>query len=1132
MGIMGSVFACSEPQQKKPRKYLNANDLGDVSNTSLLTVEKVKDYESKPDDLYFYVQKATYWQQYQVRQLHWVFEDAVLKHHSDMDSRWMEFEIFEKEFMPKFGPSLFNDFKKAQNHQRYMEVARTLFSLFLEKPTDECISYVRFICVLSNFCQGSSKVKSNLLYRIFNVDTKSTWGQDEAELFCSLCRPTDLPERDVEKSSEDDEEVVQNPVPKAWSRRMNRLKKNVQENQKLTEKQFYQFCSRHIDVNQLFTDFNLVPSNQEEKMIIQQLLDENPMEVGQTWYVIAAKWWNLWREYVRFEEGDSEGTNFSRPISIDNTPLLEKNSENLELRINIQEGSDFSVIPAPVWSCLQRWYGGSPPLPREVVAFGNRRQKRVDLFPLFADVNVIRARRDLENTSRTTETVCMSEYSPLVEVLNVIRKALKISESMKRLRLWLVTDDETVKLIYSQKEGACAENLQDLAVQRPVQLAVDIQNENNKFQISKSTKISLKSDFEVGMEIEYRHQGNWLPAKISDIQTGEDMRILFQERGSKNGRQKWVRRTTSAPNGWSKDIRKRDNKGGSKSRQSDSPARGSKAGAKRGVVGLKNLGNTCFMNSSLQCLNNTPVLCSYFHNGTWKSEVNKKNPLGMGGKLALEYSKLVKDMWDGEDRYVDPRAFKKMIGNFAPTFIGYRQQDSHEFLAYLLDGIHEDLNRVRSKPFVDRVEAKEGESDLEVSQRAWKAHTARNQSIIVDLFQGQLKSTVVCPDCNIMSRTFDPYMFLSVPVPGQTSQVLTVDVFRLKKGLPVRYAIKVPKMSTIDDLRSATARVAGIREDSLKLVEVYACTVFRQLPLKKHISNIGKGDLTMAYEQYQWKEKENFIQAQILNKRPKAEGKKAFFGMPIFIIFPERFNSDEIHELVEKRLRLWLPDAFRDNGDPPYKIQLRDKSGTQPLRRSRNRTYTMISIVVTWNAEVLSLVQEQTQQACLDNQYEQIINTNKSKRSVGIYDCLKEYCREETLSEQEKWYCSKCKDHKCASKKFDIWTTPEILIIQIKRFHQIGYRRDKITTLVEFPIRGLDMSELCVDGNVKGESRHYDLFAVSNHMGGIGGGHYTAYARNPDSNIWYEFNDKSVSRVSENEIVTAAAYVLFYRRKR
>ena len=51
-------------------------------------------------------------------------------------------------------------------------------------------------------------------------------------------------------------------------------------------------------------------------------------------------------------------------------------------------------------------------------------------------------------------------------------------------------------------------------------------------------------------------------------------------------------------------------------------------------------------------------------------------------------------------------------------------------------------------------------------------------------------------------------------------------------------------------------------------------------------------------------------------------------------------------------------------------------------------------------------------------------------------------------------------------------------------------------------------------------------------MGGIGGGHYTAYARNPDSNIWYEFNDKSVSRISENEIVTAAAYVLFYRRKR
>jgi ubiquitin C-terminal hydrolase len=77
----------------------------------------------------------------------------------------------------------------------------------------------------------------------------------------------------------------------------------------------------------------------------------------------------------------------------------------------------------------------------------------------------------------------------------------------------------------------------------------------------------------------------------------------------------------------------------------------------------------------------------------------------------------------------------------------------------------------------------------------------------------------------------------------------------------------------------------------------------------------------------------------------------------------------------------------------------------------------------------------------LDTNYEEITRSVSSQRAVSLYDCLQDYCRVETLTENEQWYCNKCEDHKCASKKFDVWTLPEILIIQIKRFHQIGYRR-------------------------------------------------------------------------------------------
>jgi len=57
----------------------------------------------------------------------------------------------------------------------------------------------------------------------------------------------------------------------------------------------------------------------------------------------------------------------------------------------------------------------------------------------------------------------------------------------------------------------------------------------------------------------------------------------------------------------------------------------------------------------------------------------------------------------------------------------------------------------------------------------------------------------------------------------------------------------------------------------------------------------------------------------------------------------------------------------------------------------------------------------------------------------------------------------------------------------------------------------------------------YDLYAVSNHYGGLGGGHYTAYAKNNDK--WYDFNDSSVRSVSESSIVGSGAYILFYKRR-
>jgi len=149
-----------------------------------------------------------------------------------------------------------------------------------------------------------------------------------------------------------------------------------------------------------------------------------------------------------------------------------------------------------------------------------------------------------------------------------------------------------------------------------------------------------------------------------------------------------------------------------------------------------------------------------------------------------------------------------------------------------------------------------------------------------------------------------------------------------------------------------------------------------------------------------------------------------------------------------------------------------------------------------------------------------------------VLDCITKYCQTEQLEESEMWYCNKCKDHVQAWKQFHLYRAPPILIVHLKRFQYsaLTHRRDKIDTFIDFPLRGLDLQQEVLHW-AKGEEPIYDCYAVSNHYGGLGGGHYTAYAQNDDEE-WCYFDDSRVTTlVKENEVVSVAAYVLYYRRR-
>ena len=187
----------------------------------------------------------------------------------------------------------------------------------------------------------------------------------------------------------------------------------------------------------------------------------------------------------------------------------------------------------------------------------------------------------------------------------------------------------------------------------------------------------------------------------------------------------------------------------------------------KGVCGLRNLGNTCFMNSILQCMFNTVELADYFINNAYKKDLNRVNVLGKGGKFAECFSVLLRGAWSGQYKYLIPKDFKFWAGKVNEMFQDYQQQDAQEFLMTLIDGLHEDLNKSpKNKKLVE--EDNDKLNDTEAAKLAMENHYKLNQSELHNLFLGQFKAVVTCLHCKRTSRKFDMFLNLSLQLPERT----------------------------------------------------------------------------------------------------------------------------------------------------------------------------------------------------------------------------------------------------------------------------------------------------------------------------------------------------------------------------
>ncbi|KAJ7066422.1 ubiquitin carboxyl-terminal hydrolase 4 [Mycena amicta] len=223
-----------------------------------------------------------------------------------------------------------------------------------------------------------------------------------------------------------------------------------------------------------------------------------------------------------------------------------------------------------------------------------------------------------------------------------------------------------------------------------------------------------------------------------------------------------------------------------------------------GTSGLKNLGNTCYMNAPIQCLSATLPFAQFFATGRWRNAVNTVNPLGSKGLLSGSFAQLVYAMWSGELPYIIPLDFRKAVCKLDGQYNGSNQHDSQEFLSFLLDGIHEDLNRLLVKPTFTKTPEQEAElerlSTQVASEQEWRAWKMRNDSIIVDFFQGQFKNRMQCLTCKTTSTTYNVFSILQLPIPHSRSSKVPLqsclDAFFNTEVLEKEDAWDCPKCKT------------------------------------------------------------------------------------------------------------------------------------------------------------------------------------------------------------------------------------------------------------------------------------------------------------------------------------------------
>ena len=283
---------------------------------------------------------------------------------------------------------------------------------------------------------------------------------------------------------------------------------------------------------------------------------------------------------------------------------------------------------------------------------------------------------------------------------------------------------------------------------------------------------------------------------------------------------------------------------------------------KHGLVGLNNLGNTCYMNTGLQCLSNCELLTKYFLNDFYKEFINKDNPIGSKGEIVEKYSQLIHHLWYGNKECIYPIQFKKAFGKIYTAFKDFRQQDTQEFISYLLDALHEDLNKVKDKPYIETKDLSSDLTEEEQFKIKKEIYMCRNQSFIADLIYGFYKSTVYCPDekCKNISKSFDPFNMITLSLVNE-AQIRQLEEYQNEKNKklgikvinvtfipfkinykPLQFPVKIKKDMNIFEFKKKIEAITGFNKNSFEIYKMQSTEFMAVKPNILLLEDFLKGE--------------------------------------------------------------------------------------------------------------------------------------------------------------------------------------------------------------------------------------------------------------------------------------------------